>query len=574
MKRHITRLFIALLVCSLLMGSFSSYAAEWSYSDDPSYWGSNYKTWSQGAAEYGSYLNKYGCFVVAMSKLLMEVNAVPEVFNPGVFLKWEKENGYIDNGFYQTGKGGSGYAPVAYAKLHGVTLSVDVYPGSMTEANMIKLLKEGKYLIVQVLSKPDHYVYVARDESINAGKIYYWDSWTSLNNSDKRHKTVNYMQSYSSNGYKVYCVWAYSVKGTEQKQPTPATDQPYITPSNPPANTPQAQAGSPDPVTTPVTEGWIPASSLPEGAKVTATKWIYDLTQYFETTDPNLSGWTQIGSEWRQSGSGSVEYAIFPEGFDKNHSIYKTYNNTPYTAYDNGSTKREVSNTRFSYIYWHWTYEPGLPGSSVYNRYIQDHAGYDSETGFTFDDFHAFTDPIDHEYYSNLGVYKYNAGQYWSWWWFRIDLMRSTYTDYTKYYKYTRTVKTESYTYPSGSGISNIQEWVRCELPYSFEVPTPGTGYEPINKDMTDYLAPKIVLTSEYVKSCAYNAYGNNYFKLRDIAYMLSGTTAQFDVEYDSSTKSISLIGGKEYKPVGDELMGKSAQIRRRRGAFRSAERM
>ncbi|HHW00370.1 MAG TPA: hypothetical protein GXX36_12555 [Clostridiaceae bacterium] len=102
----------------------------------------------------------------------------------------------------------------------------------------------------------------------------------------------------------------------------------------------------------------------------------------------------------------------------------------PIVRIDDGSVKREVNNTRVAYIYWHWTYEPGLPGSSVNNRYIQEYKGYDSVTGYNFDDFHTVLDTRDHEYYSNLGVYKWNAGQYWSWWWFRIDVMKSTYTDY------------------------------------------------------------------------------------------------------------------------------------------------
>ncbi|NLX64807.1 MAG: copper amine oxidase N-terminal domain-containing protein [Clostridiaceae bacterium] len=294
---------------------------------------------------------------------------------------------------------------------------------------------------------------------------------------------------------------------------------------------------------------------MPEGARVTERKWIYDITQYTESTNANLDGWILIGSEWRQSGIGSIEYANFPSGFDKNHEYYKLYNNSPFTAFENESTKREVTNTLSEYIYWHWAYEPGLPGSSVNNRYILDHQGYDSSTGFTFKYFHAFKDKNDYEYYSNLGVYKHNAGKFWSWWWFRIDLMKSTYTDYTKYYKYTRTVKTESNTYPSGTGISNVQEWVKYELPEQTNVPAPVIDPSVPLEDE----APRIILDPDYVRTCAYNGNGYNYFKLRDIAYLLLGTPAQFSVEYDSYSRAIILTSGDEYIPVGDELMGKSA---------------
>lgn len=215
-------------------------------------------------------------------------------------------------------------------------------------------------------------------------KIYYWDSWSSTNNTNKRHKTVDKLQPYNTSGYGVYHVWACSVVSketnqTNNSQTTPPANPPTAPPTVPPAGNP------PGTVPAAVTEGWIPASNLPEGAKVTAGKWIYDLTQTFESTDPNLSGWTQIGSEWRQIGTESIEYAVFPDGFDKNHSLYKQYNNTLYSPYEDGSVKWEVNNTRVAYIYWHWTYEPGLPGSPVNNRYIQEYKGYDSVTGYNYD---------------------------------------------------------------------------------------------------------------------------------------------------------------------------------------------
>ncbi|MBQ3054683.1 MAG: hypothetical protein IJC88_01105 [Oscillospiraceae bacterium] len=51
----------------------------------------------------------------------------------------------------------------------------------------------------------------------------------------------------------------------------------------------------------------------------------------------------------------------------------------------------------------------------------------------------------------------------------------------------------------------------------------------------------------------AYNINGNNYFKLRDIAYVLNGTLKQFDVRWNSATNSIELLGGRQYTPVGGE---------------------
>jgi len=52
----------------------------------------------------------------------------------------------------------------------------------------------------------------------------------------------------------------------------------------------------------------------------------------------------------------------------------------------------------------------------------------------------------------------------------------------------------------------------------------------------------------------AYNINGNNYFKLRDIAYKLSGTSAQFEVYWDGANNTVSLLSGKPYTPVGGEM--------------------
>ncbi|MGG1659211.1 WG repeat-containing protein [Brevibacillus sp. NRS-1366] len=51
----------------------------------------------------------------------------------------------------------------------------------------------------------------------------------------------------------------------------------------------------------------------------------------------------------------------------------------------------------------------------------------------------------------------------------------------------------------------------------------------------------------------AYTIGGNTYFKLRDLAYVLSGTSKQFDIGY--STKGITLTGGKPYTVAGGEMI-------------------
>ncbi|MBQ3405295.1 MAG: hypothetical protein IJG63_07775, partial [Oscillospiraceae bacterium] len=64
----------------------------------------------------------------------------------------------------------------------------------------------------------------------------------------------------------------------------------------------------------------------------------------------------------------------------------------------------------------------------------------------------------------------------------------------------------------------------------------------------------KLKINGTEVSARAYNIDGNNYFKLRDMAYLLNGTTSQFSVNYDASKNRVSLTTGARYISVGGEL--------------------
>jgi|GEM_PF-838304 len=55
----------------------------------------------------------------------------------------------------------------------------------------------------------------------------------------------------------------------------------------------------------------------------------------------------------------------------------------------------------------------------------------------------------------------------------------------------------------------------------------------------------------------AYNIGGNNFIKLRDLAFAMTGTAAQFDVDWDG--KNILLNTGKPYTVVGGEMAAKGS---------------
>jgi hypothetical protein len=72
---------------------------------------------------------------------------------------------------------------------------------------------------------------------------------------------------------------------------------------------------------------------------------------------------------------------------------------------------------------------------------------------------------------------------------------------------------------------------------------------------------PAIVLSNQGLRvngirvDCErYNIDGNNYFQLRDLAYVLNGTGSQFSVGYDSAAKSVSLTTGEGYASLGTEM--------------------
>lgn len=57
----------------------------------------------------------------------------------------------------------------------------------------------------------------------------------------------------------------------------------------------------------------------------------------------------------------------------------------------------------------------------------------------------------------------------------------------------------------------------------------------------------RLVINGKAVSLKAYNITGNNYFKLRDLAAVLSGTEKQFDVTFDNGKNAINLISNKPY---------------------------
>lgn len=73
--------------------------------------------------------------------------------------------------------------------------------------------------------------------------------------------------------------------------------------------------------------------------------------------------------------------------------------------------------------------------------------------------------------------------------------------------------------------------------------------------------AASVLVNGKNVAFDAYNIGGNNYFKLRDLAMVLTGSDRQFDLGWNSAKNAISLTTDKAYSPVGGELTQASKKV-------------
>ena len=79
---------------------------------------------------------------------------------------------------------------------------------------------------------------------------------------------------------------------------------------------------------------------------------------------------------------------------------------------------------------------------------------------------------------------------------------------------------------------------------YNYEGP-------PINVNPT---SSSVLVNGKLIAFDAYTINGNNYFKLRDLAKVVDGTSKSFEVKWDSSRNTINLISNTSYTSAGGEL--------------------
>lgn len=154
----------------------------------------------------------------------------------------------------------------------------------------------------------------------------------------------------------------------------------------------------------------------------------------------------------------------------------------------------------------------------------------------------------------------------------------SYYTKLSSYPKtWSGTVQLRAYTYSSDKPVANWYidgKWAgtAADYPYAFSVnaDTLAAGNHTVTVKFSNGASKSYSFQANAVTAnptnnplfvdgvqkqlSVYKIDGSNYFKLRDIAALLSGSEKQFSVDYDNSVKSVTVASGKSYTPDGSEL--------------------
>ncbi|MGN0521820.1 MAG: hypothetical protein ACI4IQ_04195, partial [Eubacterium sp.] len=160
-KRILSLLLSVVMLLSITAGlDFSAEASSYS---------SNYKRWSQNKSDY-SWMQNYGCAVVAEAKMIYEAGIKTSSFNPDVYYKWCLDKGYVNSsGFVYADN------PVKYAKALGNTALS--YLGNTTSNCTDKIKSNANNGYYSIICVGNHYVMVDNAKTKSTGTVYVYDSF-------------------------------------------------------------------------------------------------------------------------------------------------------------------------------------------------------------------------------------------------------------------------------------------------------------------------------------------------------------------------------------------------------------
>lgn len=197
---------------------------------------------------------------------------------------------------------------------------------------------------------------------------------------------------------------------------------------------------------------WVLASSAPTDAQIVDRKWTYTLTSYTTSSSSSLSGWTRYDASYEWSGWGS--WSDWQDGWVGSNDSTQVETRTGYQYYYYVCSNCGAHMHGYGTCY---TWAGGCGKSTVYSssyHSVRCAVPYSSAS-----DFHgtgvyytdntgegrgfAYINSSSQYYVAPITQYRY----------------RTRYQIWTYYYY--KTEEKESYSYPSGSDISNIKEWVK-----------------------------------------------------------------------------------------------------------------
>ncbi len=211
---------------------------------------------------------------------------------------------------------------------------------------------------------------------------------------------------------------------------------------------------------------WVLKSKMPADAQIINTKYSYTLTEYTTANSSSLSGWNKYDSSYKWSSYSSWS------GWDTSNP---------------GSSDSRQRETRTTYRYRRFTcFDCGdhhpFPGECLAGSYSVGNYSHPHTCGGT-----GWITVLESSYeeiwittpYWTVGYYAwdenwrcvlvdgYGSKDYQKVWWWHVNDIASRkeyrYRDRSKIYTYyfKRNLNKESFSYPSGSNVSNVQEWVQ-----------------------------------------------------------------------------------------------------------------
>ena len=205
---------------------------------------------------------------------------------------------------------------------------------------------------------------------------------------------------------------------------------------------------------------WMPKSSIPENAEIVNTKYKYNLTTKKQSNSPTMDGYTLYDTTFVWSDWGGWT----PNGIS-------------------GSDTREVQ-TRTMYRLFRYTCAdckdhhplPGTCSAGSYSMpgYTHPHTcGSSTSTWNTvpessYEETWIETPPSDLGYYVSYPQFHIHClgpeiNWWYAWWWDQYNYTRAEYRSRDKIFTYyfQKVESLESDTYPTGDGVSNVEEWVQ-----------------------------------------------------------------------------------------------------------------